>query len=130
MDTEDSDSGLDELMRLQKQFTRQQEERDEREKQRQEQGKKVRGVLQGLRELNLSMAVEQLKPVATPEMIERVNALAGKEGTEELRKIISGLADSIESQLGTVSASDSDGAPLVNSMRTLNILLDLYFSFH
>ena len=128
MDTEDSDSGLDELMRLQKQFTRQQEERDEREKQRQEQGKKVRGVLQGLRELNLSMAVEQLKPVATPEVIEKVNALAGKEGTEELRKIISGLADNIESRLGTIPASESDGVPLVDSMRTLNILLDLYFS--
>ena len=128
MDTEDSENGIDELMRLQQQFTRQQEERDEREKQRAEQGKKVRGVLQGLRELNLSMAVEQLKPVATPEVTEKVNALAGKEGTEELRKIISGLADNIESQLGVVSASDSDGVPLVNSMRTLNILLDLYFS--
>jgi len=128
MDTEDSENGIDELMRLQQQFTRQQEERDEREKQRAEQGKKVRGVLQGLRELNLSMAVEQLKPVATPEVIEKINALAGKEGTEELRKIISGLADNIESQLGVVSASDSDGVPLVNSMRTLNILLDLYFS--
>jgi hypothetical protein len=128
MDTEDSDSGLDELMRLQQQFTRQQKEDEDREKQRAEQGKKVRGVLQGLRELNLSMAIEQLKPVAKPEIIEKVNALAGKEGTEELRKIISGLADNIESQLGAVSASDAEGVPLVDSMRTLNILMDLYFS--
>jgi len=128
MDTEDSENGLDELMRLQQQFTRQQEERDEREKQREEQGKKVRGVLQGLRGLNLSMAIEQLKPVAPPEIIDKVNTLAGKEGTEELRKIISSLADNIENRLGVVSASDADGVPLVDSMRTLNILLDLYFS--
>ena len=128
MDTDDSENGLDELMRLQQQFTRQQEEHDEREKQREEQGKKVRGVLEGLRGLNLSMAIEQLKPVAAPEIVDKVNALAGKEGTEELRKIISDLADNIENRLGAVSASDPEGAPLVDSMRTLNILLDLYFS--
>jgi hypothetical protein len=128
MDTEDSDSGLDELMRLQQQFTRQQKEDEAREKQRAEQGKKVRGVLEGLRELNLSMAIEQLKPVATPEIIDKVNALSGKGGTEELRKLISGLADNIENHLGAVSASNSDGVALADSMRTLNILLDLYFS--
>jgi hypothetical protein len=128
METEPPESGFDELMRLSQQFTRQQEEHEEKERQRAEQGKKVRGVLDGLRELNISMAMEQLQPVATPEIIKEVNALRSKQGTEELRKVISGLAEDMESRLRAISSTDPDAAPLVNSMRTLNILMDLYFS--
>ena len=124
----DEESGMDELMRLSQQFKRQEQEHQDRERQRQEQGKKVRGVLQGLRELNVSMAIEQLKPVATPEIIEEVNALKGKAGAEDLRKVISNLADDLENRLGAISASNPDAETLVNSMRTLNILMDLYFS--
>lgn len=127
---EEEENGIDELMRLSRQFTRQQEEREDREKQREAQGKKVRGVLQGLQELNLSMAIEQLKSVAGPEIIKKVNALKSQENTDELRKIITDLADDLENQLRTVSVSKADAVPLVNSMRTLNILMDLYFSFH
>jgi len=126
----DEESGFDELMRLSQQFTRQQEEHEEKERQREAQGKKVQGVLQGLKELNVSMAVEQLKTVATPEIIKEVNALKSKGGTDDLRKMISDLADDLEKRLGTISASKTDTAPLVNSMRTLNILMDLYFSLH
>ena len=56
------------------QFTKQQEEHDKQERQRQEQGKKVKGVLQGLQDLNLSMALTQLKTVAKPEIIRQVTA--------------------------------------------------------
>ena len=127
---EDEESGLDELMRLSQQFTRQQEEHEEKERQRQEQGKKVQGVLRGLKDLNISMAVDQLKPVATPEIIEQIGALEGKEGTDDLRRMISALADDLEKKLGGVARSTPDAAPLVNSLRTLNILMDLYFSLH
>ena len=126
----EEESGFDELMRLSQQFTRQQEEHEEKERQREEQGKKVQGVLQGLKELNVSMAIEQLKTVATPEIIQEVNALKSKGGTDDLRKTISALAEDLEKNLGDISASKTDTAPLVNSMRTLNILMDLYFSFH
>jgi hypothetical protein len=88
----EEESGFDELMRLSQQFTRQQEEHDVKERQREEQGKKVRGVLQGLKELKISMTLEQLQTVATPEIIKEVESL--------------------------------------NSMRSLNILMDLYFSLH
>jgi len=128
MESESPESGFDELMRLSQQFTRQEQERTQREKQREEQGKKVRGVLQGLKELNVSMAIEQLKPVATPEIIEAVNDLRSKQGTEDLRKVISGLADDLENSIGTISASNPDIAPLIPSIKTLNILMDLYFS--
>jgi hypothetical protein len=117
-------------MRLSQQFTRQQEERDEREKQREAQGKKVRGVLQGLKDLNFSMAIEQLKTTAGPEIIRQVSALRNQENTDELRKIISGIADDLEDRLRGSSTSKSEAAALVNSMRTLNILMDLYFSSH
>jgi hypothetical protein len=126
----EEESGIDELMRLSQQFTRQQEEREDREKQREAKEKEVKGVLQGLTDLNFSMAIEQLKTVAAPEVIKQVNALRGRGNTDELRKLISGIADDLENQLRSIATSKSDTTPLVNSMRTLNILMDLYFSFH
>ena len=126
----EEESGFDELMRLSQQFTRQQEEHEEKERQREEQGKKVQGVLHGLKELNISMTLEQLQTVATPEIIKEVESLKNKEGTEDLRKAISGLADDLENRIGSISPADKDKKALLNSMRTLNILMDLYFSLH
>ena len=130
MESESPESGFEELMRLSQQFTQQQEERTKRERQREEQQKKVQGVLQGLKELKVSMAIEQLKPVATPEIIEEVNSLRSKPGTEDLRKVISNLADDLENRIDIISTSNPDTAPLVRSVKTLNILMDLYFSLH
>ena len=128
MESEPPESGFEELMRLSQQFTRQGQERTAREKQRAEQGKKVQGVLQGLKELNVSMAIEQLKLVATPDIIEEVNSLKRKQGTGDLRKLISNLTDDLENRIGIISASNPDMTPLERSMKTLNILLDLFFS--
>jgi hypothetical protein len=126
----EEESGIEELLRLSRQFTRQQEEHDQREKQRQAQGKKVKGVLQGLKELNLSMAITQLKTVARPEIVKQVSALKSQENTDALRKMISSIADDLENRLRTIQAPKTDTAYLVNAMRTLNILMDLYFSLH
>jgi ribosomal protein L22 len=120
------ESGLDELMRLSRQFTRQKAENEAKERQRVEQGKKVRGVLHGLQELNINMALQQLKSVAKPDVIRQVTAMKTRGGTDELRKMISALADDLEKSL----EAKKENAPQVNAMRTLNILLDLYFSFH
>ena len=125
---EEEESGIDELMRLSRQFTRQQEEHDKQERQRQEQGKKVKGVLQGLKDLNLSMALSQLKDVATPEVIQQVTALKNKSDTEDLRKMITSLVDELEKKLNDASGSKAEMTKLLNSTRTLSILLDLYFS--
>jgi hypothetical protein len=124
----EEESGLDELMRLSRQFTRQQAEHEAKEKQRLAQGKKVRGVLQGLKDLNLDMAMTQLKAVASPEVVKQVNALKIQENTETLRKLISGLAEELENRLRAVQMPKADTTTLCNSMRTLNILMDLYFS--
>jgi hypothetical protein len=126
----EEESGLDELMRLSRQFTQQQEEHEEQERQREEQGKKVQGVLHGLKDLNISMTLEQLQTLAAPDIIKAVESLKTQEGTEELRKLISGLADNLENSIGSLNAAENDKAVLLNSMRTLNILMDLYFSLH
>ena len=127
---EEEESGIDELMRLSQQFTRQQEEHEEQERQREEQGKKVQGVLHGLQDLNISMTLEQLQSVAPPEIIKEVESIKTTGATEDLRKTISSLADDLEIRIGSASASDTEKTALVNSMRTLNILMDLYFSLH
>jgi hypothetical protein len=123
------DSGLDELLALSRKFTKQKEDSEKQERQRAEQGKKVRGVLQGLQELNLSMALTQLKTVAKPDLVQRVSALRTKPGTEDLRKLITKLVDDTEKQVNSLTPK-TDPAPLANSMRTLSILLDLYFSLN
>jgi hypothetical protein len=125
----EEESGIDELMRLSRKFSKQQEDHEKQERQRQEQGKKVRGVLQGLQELNLSMAISQLKTVAKPEIINQVTALRSKAGTEDLRKLITKIVDELDKQLGASSLTKSEIASANNSVKTLSILLDLYFSF-
>ncbi|HEY96832.1 MAG TPA: hypothetical protein G4O16_01465 [Dehalococcoidia bacterium] len=124
----DEENGMDELLKLQQQFTRQQEEHDERKKQQEEQGKKAQGVLKGLKDLQFSMTIEQLKPVASPEIIKEVNALKNKPDNEDLRKMISRLCDDMEHELETIAAANPEAKPTVDSMRVLNILMDLYFS--
>ena len=124
----DEESGMDELMRLQQQFTRQQEEHDDRKKQQEEQGKKAQGVLRGLKDLQFSMTIQQLQSVATPEIIAEVDALKNKPDTEDLRRLISRMADDMENRLEAITTTDSTARPLVDSMRVLNILIDLYFS--
>jgi hypothetical protein len=123
----EEDSGLDELLALSRKFTKQKEDNEKQERRRIEQGKKVKGVLQGLQELNLNMALTQLKTVAKPDLIQKITALRNKPGTDELRKIITKLVDDTEKQVNTLNPK-SDTAPLANSVRTLSILLDLYFS--
>ncbi len=123
------DSGLDELLALSRRFTKQKEDNEKKERQRIEQGKKVKGVLQGLQELNLSMALTQLETVAKPELIKQIAALRTKPGTEDLRKIITRMVDDTEKQANDLTPQ-SDTAPIVNSLRTLSILLDLYFSLN
>ena len=124
----DEENGMDELLKLQQQFTRQQEEHDDRKRQQEEQGKKAQGVLKGLKDLQFSMTIEQLKSIATPEIIEEVNALKNRPNTDDLRKMISKLGDDMEHELESIAAANPEAKPTVDSMRVLNILMDLYFS--
>ena len=82
----EEENGMDELLKLQQQFTRQQEDHADRKKLQEEQGKKAQGVLHGLRELQFSMTLDQLKPVASKETINQVKALKTNPDTGDLRK--------------------------------------------
>ena len=124
----EEENGMDELLKLQQQFTRQQEEHDDRKRLQEEQGKKAQGVLKGLKDLQFSMTMEQLKPMATPEIIKEVNDLKNKPDTEDLRKMISRLCDDMEHELEAIAAANPKAKTTVDSMRVLNILMDLYFS--
>jgi hypothetical protein len=120
--------GLEELMRLSQRFKKQEQDNTQRERQRQQKQKEVQSVLGGLRGLNISMALEQLKPVASPEIIRQVSTLKSAPGTAGLRKLITNLAYDLESRLGKVSSADPNVKQLERSMKTLTILMELFFS--
>jgi len=124
----EEESGMDELLRLSQQFKKQDEENTARERLREKHGKKTQDVLQGLKDIKITMTVDQLKSFAAPEIIEEVNSLRNKRGTEDLRKTISRLADEMENKLDNISATNPEMAPIADMVKTLNILLDLYFS--
>ena len=122
------ESGLDELIRLSKETARKKQELAEREQQRTKQRQKVQGVLEGLKAIKVSIAVEQLKLVSTPEIIKEISSLTHKQGTEDLRKLMSRLTDDLEKRIRSVATSNPDMVPIERSIKTLAILLELYFS--
>ena len=128
MASESSESGFDELMRLSRETARKGQELAQREQQQAEQRQKVRGVLQGLKEIKVSVALEQLKLVAATEFIEEISSLTEKQGTGDLRKLISDLTEDLEKQIENFAASNPDMVPLERSVKTLTILIDLFFS--
>ena len=128
MTDESSDSGLDELMRLSQQLNKQEREATQREKQTARQKQNSLDVLSELRAFSISMAVGQLKLVASPEMIEQVNALQSKQGTTELRKLIHNLLYELEKQIGIIANANPDVKPIEQLTKTLTILIGLLFS--
>ncbi|MFC1928711.1 hypothetical protein ACFLWC_05740 [Chloroflexota bacterium] len=128
MTTESSDSGLDELMRLSQQFKKQEHEAAQREKQSARQRRISQDVLSELRAFSISTAVGQLQLVATPEIIEQVNALRNKQGNTELRKLIKNLVYDLEKNITIVAVANPDLKPIEQSVKTLTILLGLLFS--
>ncbi len=128
MKSESTENGFDELARLSQQFKQHEHESTLREKQRAEQREKVQGVLGGLRELTISMAVEQLKSVATPEIMEQVSSLKSRQGTAELRKLITVLLNDLENRISIMAATNPDVRPTERSIKTLTILIELLFS--
>ncbi|MFC1918980.1 hypothetical protein ACFLWW_03310 [Chloroflexota bacterium] len=130
MTTDSSGNELDELMRLSQQLQKQAHDTAQREKQSARQRNKSQGILSELRAFSISMAVEQLQLVATPDKIEQVNALKSKQGTTELRKLIDNLASDLEKQISIVAITNPDIKPIEQSIRTLTIILGLFFSLN
>jgi len=128
MKSKSEGSGYEELLRLSQKFKRQEHENTQKEQQQARQRKKVQDVLGGLKELNISMALTQLKPIASPEIITKVNSLKKNTETDELRRLISDMAYDMEKRISTLSVSNPDVKPLERPMKTLSILTELFFS--
>tara|TARA_B100000315_G_C14549957_1_gene575266 strand:- start:50 stop:442 length:393 start_codon:yes stop_codon:yes gene_type:complete len=128
MDSKPVENGLEELMRLSRQTAKWGKEAAEKEKQQAEHDQKVVGVVHGLRDISFSVALEQLEQVATPEIIEKIRLMTNKRGIEDLRKVISALTRDLETTTSRISVSNPEMAPVEHSVKTLAILIGLFFS--
>ena len=128
MAKESSGGGLDELERLSQQFKKEDHDAAQMERQSTQHIKKVQSVLGELRAFSISVAIGQLQLVATPEMIEKVNALKGQKGTAELRKLIGNLANDMERRIDRIAVSNPDMKQFASSIKTLAILVGLLSS--
>ncbi len=128
MESKSTESGLEELRRLSKEITKVDRERTKTEQDRAEQRQQVRELQQGLIELKASVALEQLKPIATPEIIEEISSLKHKQTTGDLRKVILDLSAKLEKWVDNTSDSKQDMDSIKRSVKTLAILIELLFS--
>jgi hypothetical protein len=128
MESESTDSGLEELLRLSKEISRVDQERTKAERKRAEHRQKVNELQQGLIELKASVALQQLKSIATPEIIKEVSLLKHNQKTDELRKLILNLSAELERWVDNMSGSKLDMGSINRSVKTLAILIELLFS--
>ena len=128
MESKSNDSGLEELLRLSKEITKVDQERIKAERERTEQRQKVNALQQGLIELKASVALEQLKSIATPEVIKEVSSLKHKQKTDGLRKLILNLSAELEGWVDNMSGQRPDKVSIRRSVKTLAILIELLFS--
>lgn len=128
MESKSTDSGLEELLRLSKEISRVDQERTKADRKRAEHRQKVNELQQGLIELKASVALEQLKSIATPEIIKKVSSLKHNPKTDELRKLILNLSAELERWVDSMSDSKMDMVSVNRSVKTLAILIELLFS--
>lgn len=129
METETPENGMDELLRLSRGLTRKTEDAAKHEVRGQRQAAEKRQVILGLRGITFAMALEQLKIVSAEDtVVARVSAYKDKEGTADLRKLITGLTSELEGVAGKMSRANPEMASVERSIKTLSILIDLLFS--
>ncbi|MFC2002212.1 hypothetical protein ACFLUZ_06940 [Chloroflexota bacterium] len=131
MESESPESGFDELVRLSKEMNKVEEglaKREEERARREQELAEKKEIIQSLTEIKVSVALEQLKSVATPAIIEKIDSLRHMRNTEELRDLISDLTTELEKCVGSMSGSNPDMVPFERSVKTLTILIELLFS--
>ncbi len=129
METETPENGMDELLRLSRGLTRKTEDAAKHEARGQRQAAEGRQVILGLRGITFAMALEQLKIVSAEDtVVARVSAYKDKEGTADLRNLITGLTSELEGVAGKMSRANPELASVERSIKTLSILIDLLFS--
>jgi hypothetical protein len=129
METEPPENGMDELLRLSRGLTRKTEDAAKHEARGRRQAAEKRQVILGLRGITFAMALEQLKIVSAEDtVVARVSAYKDKEGTADLRNLITGLTSELEGVAGKMSRANPELASVERSIKTLSILIDLLFS--
>jgi hypothetical protein len=128
MKSKSPENGLEELKRLSDQISRTSREQANKDQQNTERRRAVQDIRQGLKEINFTVALDQLKRIATPEMIKEVSSLAREHDTRRLRKLVLSLAADLEKGLDSKSSSKLDMVTIERSAKTLPILIELLFS--
>ena len=128
MESKSGESGLDELLRLSRQITRIDKEQTRAAREQAERGRAVKELQQNLIELKASVALEQLKSIASPEVIREVSSLKNTQNTGSLRKLILDLSGELETWASKSSRTNVDTASAERSAKTLAILIELLFS--
>ena len=128
MESESPESGLEDLLRLSREITRVGREQTKEEQVRAEKKQTEKDIRQGLKEISVSVALEQLRLIATSEIIEKVNSLKNEQNTGELRKLILGLSTELEKRVDSKPGSNPDMVSIERSVKTLVILIELLFS--
>ena len=124
MESKPPENGFEELLRLSQETSKVEQGITRKE---QELAKRKQ-VVQGLREIKVSVALEQLKLFATPEIIEAVNSQRQKRSTEDLRKLILDLTSELEKSVSSKSGQNLDIISASSSVKALAILIELLFS--
>lgn len=131
MDSESPESGMEELLRLSKQTTKMQQDLVRKEKERIKREQELvekKQVVRGLKEIKVSVALGQLGPVATPEIIEAVSSLNHQQGSGNLRELILDLVAELERGVDGIAGSEPNMVSIERSVKTLAILIELLFS--
>jgi len=123
MDTKPPESGFDELMRLSQNINKAGREQTRRDQKADEK----KQVIQGLRDIKITVALGQLEMMAEPEMVAEVSALRQQRGNEALRRLILGIVDDLEKQVDD-AGSEKGIAAIERPVKTLAVLLELLFS--
>jgi len=129
MESETPENGLEELLQLSQRFNKKAEDTVKQENRKKQELAEKGQVIQGLREITFSMALEQLKIVsAEADIFEKVTAFKTKQDTEGLRKLIVDLMSELEGRTSKMSRSNPELASIERSIKTVSVLVDLFFS--
>ena len=119
---------MEELRRLSRQTAKMGQKMQEEEKQKAEHEKNVQGVVQGLRGISFSVALNQLKTIAEPGIYQKVQTIQKQPDTKELRRLISDIARNLEKDTAKASRNNPEFESIGNAAKTLAILISLLFS--
>lgn len=128
MTQQPKESGMEELQRLSRQTADAGQKMREEEKQKAEYEKNMQGVVAGLRGISFSVALNQLKTIAKPDIYEKVTAMQQQPDSKELRRLISDIARNLERETAKASKNNPEFESISNSSKTLAILISLLFS--